>query len=176
MQGLDRSGVVIFAGSFTAVLFPALRLGYLVVPEEMVDVFAAAESVSTSHPPLLDQAILCDFIAEGHFARHIRKMRELYAERLGVLLECARERLAGGLEISTVEAGLQTVGWLQCGIQAERVAELAARHNVEVVPLSRYASGRTRREGLILGFAAVDPRELRRGVQELARALSTRNP
>jgi GntR family transcriptional regulator / MocR family aminotransferase len=175
MQGLDRSGVVIFAGSFTAVLFPALRLGYLVVPEEMVDVFAAAESVSTSHPPLLDQAILCDFIAQGHFARHIRKMRELYAERLGVFLECARERLAGRLEISTVEAGLQTVGWLQRGIQAERVAELAARRNVEVVPLSRYASGRSRREGLILGFAAVDPRELRRGVQELARVLSTRN-
>jgi GntR family transcriptional regulator/MocR family aminotransferase len=174
MQGLDRSGVVIFAGSFTAVLFPALRLGYLVVPEEMVDVFAAAESVSTHHPPLLDQAILCDFITEGHFARHIRRMRELYAERLGVLLECAREKLAGAVEISTVEAGLQTVGWLKRGIRAERVAEMAAGRNVEVVPLSRYASGRSRREGLILGFAAMDPRELRRGVEELARVLSTR--
>jgi GntR family transcriptional regulator / MocR family aminotransferase len=172
MQGLDRSGVVIFAGSFTAVLFPALRLGYLVVPEEMVDVFAAAESVSTSHPPLLDQAILCDFITEGHFARHIRRMRELYAERLGVLLEAARAKVAGALEISTVEAGLQTVGWLKRGIRAERVAHLAAHRDVEVVPLSRYASGKTPREGLILGFAAVDPRELRRGVEELARALA----
>jgi GntR family transcriptional regulator/MocR family aminotransferase len=172
MQGLDRSGVVIFAGSFTAVLFPALRLGYLVVPEEMVDVFAAAESVSTSHPPLLDQAILCDFITEGHFARHIRRMRELYAERLGVLLECSREKLAGSLEISTVEAGLQTVGWLKGGMRAERVAKLAAQRNVEVVPLSRYASGRSRREGLILGFAAVDAKQLRRGAEELARVLA----
>src|SRR5205807_6579523 len=76
LQGLDPSGVVIFAGSFSAVLFPALRLGYLVVPAEMVDVFAAAESVSTHHPPLLEQAVLCDFINEGHFARHIRRMRE----------------------------------------------------------------------------------------------------
>ena len=168
MQGLDRSGVVIFAGSFSAVLFPALRLGYLVVPAEMVDVFAAAESVSTHNPPLLEQAILCDFITEGHFARHIRRMRELYAERLGVLLECAREKLAGLLEISTVEAGLQTVGWLKRGVRAERVAELATQRDVEVVPLSRYASGRSRREGVILGFAAVDPRELRRGVEELA--------
>src|SRR5207302_597183 len=75
MQGLDRSGVVIFAGSFSAVLFPALRLGYLVVPPEMVDIFAAAESVTTHHPPLLEQAVLCDFITEGHFARHIRRMR-----------------------------------------------------------------------------------------------------
>ena len=170
MQGLDRSGVVIFAGSFSAVLFPALRLGYLVVPEEMVDVFAAAESVSTHHPPLLEQAVLYDFITEGHFARHIRRMREIYAERLQVLLESAKERLGGALEISGVEAGLQTVGWLRRGLSAENVAELAAARDVEVVPLGRYASGRPRREGLILGFAAVDPKELRRGVDELARA------
>jgi GntR family transcriptional regulator / MocR family aminotransferase len=174
MQGLDRSGVVIFAGSFSAVLFPALRLGYLVVPSDMVDVFAAAESVSTHHPPLLEQAILCDFITEGHFARHIRRMRELYAERLSVLLDAAHDKLADVLEISTVEAGLQTVGWLKREIHAERVAELAAKRDLEVVPLSHYASGRSRREGIILGFAAVDPRELRRGVEELARALAAR--
>jgi GntR family transcriptional regulator / MocR family aminotransferase len=172
LQGLDRSGVVIFAGSFSAVLFPALRLGYLVVPQEMVDVFAAAESVSTHHPPLLEQAILCDFITEGHFARHIRQMRELYAERLSVLLECARERIGDALEISTVEAGLQTVGWLPQGVSAERAAELAAVRDVEVVPLGRYASGRSPRDGLILGFAAVDPKELRRGVAELAKVIT----
>jgi GntR family transcriptional regulator/MocR family aminotransferase len=171
LQGLDRSGVVIFAGSFSAVLFPALRLGYLVVPPEMVDVFAAAESVTTHHPPLLEQAVLCDFITEGHFARHIRRMRELYAERLSVLLECAREKLADAVEISSVEAGLQTVGWLKRALKAERVADLAATRDVEVVPLSQYASGKSRREGLILGFAAVDPKELRRGVEELARVL-----
>ena len=172
LQGLDRSGVVIFAGSFTAVLFPALRLGYLVVPNEMVDVFAAAESVSTHHPPLLEQAILCDFITEGHFARHIRRMRELYAERLNLLLESAKQKLGDVLEISGVEAGLQTVGWLKGGSQAEKIADLAATRNVEVIPLSRYASGRTRRQGLILGFAAVDPKEIRRGVHELEQILS----
>ncbi len=172
LQGLDRSGVVIFAGNFSAVLFPALRLGYLVVPTDMVEIFAAAESVSTHHPPLLEQAILCDFITEGHFARHIRRMRELYAERLTVLLEAAKEKLADALEISSVEAGLQTVGWLKRGLRARRVAELAAARDVEVVPLDMYASGRSRREGLILGFAAVDPRELRRGVEELAWVLT----
>jgi len=75
------------------------------------------------------------------------------------------------LEISGVEAGLQTVGWLKRGLRAERVADLAARRGVEVVPLSRYASGRSRREGLILGFAAVDPKEIRRGVHELEQVL-----
>jgi GntR family transcriptional regulator/MocR family aminotransferase len=171
LQGLDRAAVVIFAGSFTDVLFPALRLAYLVVPSDMVDIFAAAESVSTHHPPLIDQAILCDFIREGHFARHVRRMRELYAERLSVLAESARERLAGLLEIPPVEAGLRTVGWLQGGRSAERAAQAAAKHDVEVVPLSRYAWGRARRDGLVLGFAAVDGREIRRGVEQLGQAL-----
>lgn len=171
LQGLDRAGVVIFAGSFTDVLFPALRLGYLVLPPDMVDIFAAAESVSTHHPPLIEQAILCDFIAQGHFARHVRRMRQLYAERLSVLVESARQRLAGLLELSSVEAGLRTVGWLQGGISAERVARAAAARDVEAVPLNRCAYGRSPRNGLLLGFAAVDGKELRRGVEELARAL-----
>jgi len=171
LQGLDRSGVVIFGGSFSAVMFPAMRLGYLVVPPEMTDVFAAAQSVSKHHPPLLGQAVLCDFISEGHFARHIRRMREVYAERLSVLLKAARERLEGAVEISNVEAGLQTIGWLRGKIRAEEVALAAAGKNVEVVPLSRYAYGRTRGNGIVLGFAAVEPKELRRGVQELAGVL-----
>jgi GntR family transcriptional regulator/MocR family aminotransferase len=171
LQGLDRAAVVIFAGSFTDALFPALRLAYLVVPSDMVDIFAAAESVSTHHPPLIDQAILCDFINEGHFARHVRRMRELYAERLSVLVESARERLSGLLEIPPVEAGLRTVGWLQGGILADQAARAAAKYDVEVVPLGRYSYGRTRREGLMLGFAAVDAGEIRRGVEQLARAL-----
>jgi GntR family transcriptional regulator/MocR family aminotransferase len=171
LQGLDRAGVVVYAGSFTDALFPALRLGYLVAPPDMVDIFGAAASVSTHHPPLIDQAILCDFIVEGHFARHVRRMRELYAERLGVLLGEARRRLGGLLEISDVEAGLRTVGWLRRDISAERVAKAAAERDVEVVPIGRYAYGRSRPNGLVLGFAAVDSRELRRGVEELAKVL-----
>jgi GntR family transcriptional regulator/MocR family aminotransferase len=171
LQGLDPAGVVIFAGSFSDALFPGLRLGYAVVPEAMIDKFAAAESVSTHHPPLIDQAILCDFITEGHFARHVRRMRELYAERLGVLLQCAREELAGLLTIPPVEAGLRTVAWLKRGLRAETAARVAAKHGVDVLPLSRYAYGRSPGNGLVLGFAAVGGREIRRGVTELVRAL-----
>ena len=172
LQGLDRAGVVIFGGSFTAVMFPALRLGYLVVPDEMVDVFAAAQSVSTHHPPLLGQSVLCDFIREGHFARHIRRMREIYAERLEVLLQAAREKLEGLMEISTIEAGLQTVGWLKQGVRADVAARAAAEHNVELVPLSGYAYGHSSPHGVVLGFAAVEAKELRRGVEELRRVLA----
>jgi GntR family transcriptional regulator/MocR family aminotransferase len=98
-------------------------------------------------------------------------MREVYAERLGVLLKAARERLDGLVEISNVEAGLQTIGWLREGAKAEYVAAAAAKKNVEVIPLQRYAFGRARANGIVLGFAAVEPRELRRGVEELAAVL-----
>jgi GntR family transcriptional regulator / MocR family aminotransferase len=171
LQGLDRAGVVIFGGSFSAVMFPAVRLGYLVVPAEVVDVFAAAQSVSTHHPPLLGQSVLCDFISEGHFARHVRRMREVYAERLDVLLTAAREKLDGRVRISSVEAGLQTIGWLQNNVRAESAARAAAERNVELVPLKGYAYGRSNPNGVVLGFAAVEPKELRRGVEELTRVL-----
>jgi GntR family transcriptional regulator / MocR family aminotransferase len=171
LQGLDRNGSVLFAGSFSKVLFPSLRLGYLVIPRDLVDYFAAAKSGTSRHAPMLDQAVLCDFITEGHFGRHLRRMRGVYAERLSVLLRSARERLAGLLEISSVEAGLQTVGWLRGGITGESAARAAAARNVDVVPLSHYTRGRTIKEGLQLGFAAIDSREIQRGVKELARAL-----
>lgn len=171
LQGLDRHALVLFAGTFGKVLFPSLRLGYLVIPADLVDAFAAAKSVATRHAPLLDQAVLSDFITDGHFGRHIRRMREVYAERRGVLLEAARHHLAGLLEISGVEAGLQTAGWLAEGIVEERAAAAAARRNVDVTPLGRYSRGRAAREGLHLGFAAVDAQEIRRGVRELATAL-----
>jgi GntR family transcriptional regulator/MocR family aminotransferase len=171
LQGLDRHGLVLFAGSFSKVLFPSLRLGYLVIPSDLVDYVAATQSITSRHAPLLEQAVLCDFIAEGHFGRHVRRMREVYAERLGVLLECARERLTGLLEIIGVEAGLQTAGWLCGGIAGDAAARAAAARDVEVTPLSRYSRGRVVREGLQLGFAAVDAEEIRRGVRDLAIAL-----
>jgi len=173
LQGLDRDGLVLFTGSFSKVLFPSLRLGYLVVPPDLVDYVSATLSVTSRHAPLLEQAVLCDFITEGHFGRHLRRMRQIYAERLSVLLECAHQSLTGLLEISGVEAGLQTAGWLRSGLDGELAAAAAAKREVEVTPLSRYSHGRMAREGLQLGFAAMDPKEIQRGVRELAIALES---
>jgi GntR family transcriptional regulator / MocR family aminotransferase len=171
LQGLDRHGLVLFAGTFSKVLFPSLRLGYLVVPPDLVDYVAATQSISSRHAPVLEQAVLCDFITEGHLGRHVRRMREVYAERASVLLECARAQLTGLLEIIGVEAGLQTAACLCGAVDGTSAARAAAARDVEVTPLSRYSRGPMSREGLQLGFAAVDTAEIRRGVRDLAVAL-----
>ncbi len=187
LQGLDSQGCVFYAGSFSKVMFPALRLGYLVVPKDLVDQVKAVKSLTTRHAPVLEQLVLRTFIEEGHFGRHLRRMRQVYAERLAILMEEAKDKLAGLMDISEVEAGLQTVGWLQEGICAEQVAEAALQRRVEVTPLSRYARGiggesprrhsasrrGNGREGLQLGFAAIDSAEIRRGVGELRIAIET---
>jgi GntR family transcriptional regulator/MocR family aminotransferase len=171
LQGLDRHGQVLFTGSFSKVLFPSLRLGYLVLPSDLADRFSATLSITRRHAGLIEQAILCDFITAGHFGRHLRRMRQIYAERLNVLLHCAKQNLTGLLEISGVAAGLQTVGWLQRGLKGESAAAAAAKRNVEVTPLSIYRRGNLASKGLQLGFAAVDTKEIRRGVLDLAIAL-----
>ena len=171
LKGLDCSGQVIFAGSLSKVMFPALRLGYMVLAPDLVERLAAIKSVTSQHASLVEQAVLCDFMTDGHFARHIRRMREVYSERLQLLLEESRRRLKGLLEISSIEAGLQTVGWLCKGINGVAASRAASERGVEVVPLSQYAHSRIGREGLQLGFAAIDAKEIRRGVEELAIAL-----
>src|SRR5262245_54013321 len=176
LQGLDRAGQVLFGGSFSKVLFPSLRLGYLVVPPDLVPRFDAAKSVTSRHAPLLDQAILCDFITEGHFGRHLRRMREIYGQRLSVLIESARRHLAGLIDVSSVEAGLQTFGWLGDEIDGEWAAGAAAKRDVDVTPLRSYSRRELKRDGLQLGFAAADEDEIRRGARALAAALESHRP
>jgi GntR family transcriptional regulator/MocR family aminotransferase len=171
LHGLDRDGCVLFAGSFSKVLFPSLRIGYLVVPPDLIDRLQAIKSLATRHASVIDQAVLCDFISDGHFGRHVRRMREVYAERLAALLSAAREQLADHVEMSSAEAGLQTALTFRGPIDGAAVADAAAARGVEALPLSRFARRPLHRDGLLLGFAAVDPVEIRRGVKELAAVL-----
>ncbi|KAA6456910.1 PLP-dependent aminotransferase family protein [Acidobacteria bacterium AB60] len=171
LQSLDSEGAVLFAGSFSKVLFPSLRMGYAVIPADLVDRFAAAKSISTRHAPMLEQMILSDFMEAGHFARHLRRMRQIYSERRAALVETAKTHWSGLLEISGVEAGLQTAARLCEGMDPEAAAMAAAERGIEVVPINRYSRQRKASSALQLGFAPFAPREIRHGVRELALAL-----
>lgn len=176
LQGIDRGGNVVFTGSFNKVLFPSLRLGYIVAPLDVLAKLEAVKSITSRHAQLIDQIVLCDFIAQGHFARHIRRMREVYAERLSVLLESVRKHLDGAMEISDIEAGLQTAAWLRSDIDAVAVEGAARERGIHVSALSGFARLPLSRNGLQLGFAAVNPAEIRRGVRELERILAGSAP
>ena len=174
LQGLDDAGRVIYVGTFSKTIFPALRLGFMVVPEALVDAFIAARALADSHSPSIDQAILTDFIEEGHFARHIRRMRALYAERQAALVEAARKNLAGLLEVSKDEAGMHLVGWLPENADDRIAAEKASEFGVETKPLSAYSIEplKPKRGGLILGYTAFTNGQIRNGIERLAKSLT----
>ncbi|MCX6047910.1 MAG: PLP-dependent aminotransferase family protein [Chloroflexi bacterium] len=168
LQGLDEAHCVIYSGTFSKVLFPALRLGYLVLPPPLVDVFLAARRFIDIHPPLLEQTALTAFISEGHFGRHLRRMRTLYAERRGALLSAMADL---PLEIYASETGMHCVGWLPPGLDDQTVTRQAARHDVEVTPLSKFSITPMTRQGLLLGYAGIDESQIAAGARRLADAL-----
>jgi GntR family transcriptional regulator/MocR family aminotransferase len=172
LQGLDPAGRVIYAGTFSKVLFPALRLGYLIVPESMVDAFVAARALADRHSPGIDQVLVAEFLAEGHFARHVRRMRALYAERQHALVSAAERELTGLIEVRPSQAGLDLIGWLPKGIDDRRVAAKAAAAGVMTAPVSAYVIEARLRPGLRLGYAALSTRQIREGVRKLAAVLN----
>lgn len=171
LQGLDRHGSVVLLGSFNKVLFPALRMGYVLLPEMLIDPFLRLRSGMDLYPSGLDQAILCDFIVEGHFGRHIRRMRELYSHRFAALQDGMRRYLAGLLYVPPIQAGLNVAAYLQNEMTSQHAEAAAMDHGIEAMALSRFALKRTNIRGLLLGFASFDESEIYRSSVRLAAAL-----
>ena len=176
LQSLDRNSNVILIGSFNKLLFPWLRIGYIILPPTLVDVFTALRYRTDFHNLNIDQVVLCDFIAEGHLGRHLRRMRDLYASRLAALMDGGKRYLKGLLDISDVRAGLYTSAFLTNGMTSAQAEKAAAAHNVEVMALDRYTLEATDPKGLLLGFAAFDERAIRAGLMKLAAALDRQPP
>ena len=170
LHGLDRAGRVLYIGTFSKVLFPSLRLGYLVAPPELLTGLIAAQQFLAVHLPLLEQLALTDFLVEGYFARHIRRMRQLYKERRDALVEALTRELGGRLEITVPEAGMHLSAWLPAGMSAQAVARRAAAAGVYILPISHFSQRPLQRDGLVLGFANASPQELRAGAHALALA------
>jgi GntR family transcriptional regulator/MocR family aminotransferase len=176
LQSLDRHGCVIYVGTLSKVLFPGLRLGYVVAPEPLAAALARAKAVVDRHSPIVAQAVLADFIGEGHFARHIRRTREAYGERRAALLEALDARLNGRIVCGPADAGLDLCVHFAGGqdeIEAVRRAQAAG---IDVRPLSYYANPAAPpacsvAPGLLLGFSAFRPDQIRAGVLGLEQAL-----
>jgi len=171
LQGLDRHSSVIFVGTFTKLLFPSLRLGYAVLPPSLIDPFLSMRRGTELRSSHLDQAVLYDFIVEGHFGRHLRRMRELYAHRLETLIEASRRHLSGLLEVSETRAGLYTAAFLKNKLTSKDAERRAAASGIETRSLDRFTLKCPDPRGLLLGFAAFDEKAIQRGVVKLAQAL-----
>jgi GntR family transcriptional regulator/MocR family aminotransferase len=168
LHALDPDGRVIYLGTFSKTLFPALRLGFLIVPRDLQSGFVTARLATDLHPPLLEQRVLAAFIQRGHYDRHLRRMQAVYAERLDALRR-AIERCGAPLRLRPVQAGMHAVVDVD-GLSAERLHAEAAAQGIESMPLSAYQFGTERRpNALLLGFGAVPPAAIRAGVTKLAR-------
>jgi GntR family transcriptional regulator/MocR family aminotransferase len=174
LQSLDQNANVIFVGTFTKLLFRSLRVGYVVLPPPLVEFFLGFRIRTDFCSLNLDQAVLCDFIADGHLGRHLRRMRELYGTRLAALIEGGRRYLKGLAEISGIQAGLYTAAFLQNGMTSRQAETAAAMHGLETRALDRFIFKRPDPKGLLLGFAAFDEAAIRQGLIQLAGALSQR--
>jgi GntR family transcriptional regulator/MocR family aminotransferase len=171
LHGLDPDGRVIYVGSFSKTLFPALRLGYLILPLDLVEAFRIARRATDIHTPVLEQAVVAEFMAEGHYERHLRRMRVEYRARRDALVQAVRRHCDGALSLREVTTGLHALADLT-ETEAERVSGDAFARGVEAMPLSAYRHGRRAvTESLVLGFGAIRPELVEAGIQTLAETI-----
>ena len=173
LQGLDESGRVIYVGTFSKTIFPSLRIGCAVVPPELVEIFTLARAMNDVHSSVIDQAILTEFIHEGHFARHVRRMRRLYAERQQILLEECENNLRGLIEVKPADAGMHLVGWLPEGLDGLKLCRQAAALNLNLSSVSAYSTRPPERDGLILGYTGFNREQITAGVKKIKKILES---
>ncbi len=171
LQGMDNGSRVIFVGTLNKLLFPSLRVGYIVLPQSLIEPYLAFRFGTDLRSATFDQAVLCDFMVDGHLGRHIRRMRDLYAGRLTALLDGGERYLKGLVEISNVRAGLYTAAFLRNGMTSRQAETAAADHGIESMGMHRFTLRRPDPRGLLLGFAAFDEGRIRSGLSRLATAL-----
>jgi GntR family transcriptional regulator/MocR family aminotransferase len=167
LKSIDTSGRVIYVGTFSKTLFPALRLGFFLAPPPLVETFERFMEAFFPGVPSNPQNVVADFMDEGHFSTHIRRMRRLYAERQQALQEAAATRLAGLIDVVPTDTGLHTIGRLVRDVTETAVAEAAWERNITVSPLSRYCLAPIAQRAIVLGFSGVRPDEIKAGAEVL---------
>ena len=171
LQGLDRNGRVVYIGTFSKVLFPSLRLGYVVLPGDLVERFLAVRFAMDISPATFPQMVLADFLREGHFSRHIRRMRLVYGERRSVLMRCIGEELGPVAKVPGAQTGLH-LSVLLDGVADREIAAKAARQNLSLTALSPFYVDKAVRQGFVLGFGSSPVSEMPGAVRKLRMLLS----
>ena len=172
LQGMDSRGRVVYLGTFSKVLFPALRVGYLVVPPMLRRKFVEAREAFDLFSPTLYQLALADFLREGHFARHLRRMRAIYIGRRAALLDGLARHCGGRLSVHNADAGLHVTTFLAAGIRDGDVIERMGERGLTATALSSCYAGSARRSGLLLGFGGFSERRIGRATRVLGEILA----
>jgi GntR family transcriptional regulator/MocR family aminotransferase len=172
LQGIDNSGRVIYAGTVSKILCPALRLGYVVAPEPLVDSLVKIRSAMDQHSSPIDQATLARFITEGFFLSHIKRMRKLYAERRDFFIKQFNELLGDRFTLQVPEAGLNIVAWLNREEDFQMIKRITSDIGVRPSPLSFFCIQARLKPAFVFGFAAWTPTQIQESLIKLASALS----
>ncbi len=176
VQGLDEHGRVLYVGTFSKVLFPSLRIGYMIVPKSLTTAIAGLRFLTDCHSPMFEQTVLADFLSEGHFERHLRRSREKNKARRVALLESLETHLGDSVSIAGASAGVHLVLWLH-EVAPDRLDALlsrAANRGLGIYSVDPYYSHPPPRAGLLLGYANLSGSDIREGVALLARVLRGR--
>lgn len=168
LQGLDNTGNVVYLGNFSKVLFPGLRLGYLVIPEFLIIPFIQAKGLVDRGAPTLTQAAVADFIDEGHFERHLRQLRKAYKKRRKALVSAIEKTMPGRVQYSPVAAGLHVMLYLKPDCDEDEIVHQAAAVGVGIYPGAPYHREDPAPPSILLGFSGLDTQEIKQGVQRLA--------
>jgi GntR family transcriptional regulator / MocR family aminotransferase len=171
LQGLDNSNQVIYAGTMSKILYPSLRLGYIVAPEPLVDSLAKIRSAMDQHSPAIDQATLARFISEGFFLSHIKRMRKIYSERRDFFVKQFNELLGDHFTLQVPEAGLNVVAWLRREEDFARITRISIEVGVRPSTLSFFCIQAKLRPAFVFGFAAWTPAQIRESLLKLASSL-----
>ncbi len=171
LQGLDRSGRVIYAGTMSKILYPSLRLGYLLVPAPLADAVAKLRTTIDQHSPTIDQATLARFISEGFYLSHVRRMRKIYSERREVFIEQFNKLLGDRFTLEIPDAGMHALAWFRSEKDLPLVQRAGPDLGVKISLLSFFCIDAKLPPALMLGFAAWSPAQIREGLVRLARVL-----
>lgn len=171
LQGHDQDGRIIYVGTFSRTMFPALRVGYLVVPPSLTPAFAAAKWLNDQHSATLEQEALAQFISSGAYARHLRRLRQRNARRRAALLQAVDVHLRARVEMTGAGAGAHVVLWPTQRVDERATVDRARAHGVGIYGIARYFLTRPSRAGFVLGYSRLDEREIREGIRRLGEVL-----